>query len=82
MRQRLVAFIFTTVATGGGARLAMADVSSGNDLAATIALNGMPCDQVVNVKRNADSDYIATCKDGNRYHIFVSPQGRVVVQKQ
>jgi hypothetical protein len=81
MRKRLVAFIFITVATGG-ARFAAADVSSSKDLMATIALNGMPCDQVVDVKRNADSDYIATCKDGNRYHIFVSPQGRVVVQKQ
>jgi hypothetical protein len=81
MRQRLAAFIFITAATCG-ARLAVADVSSGKDLMATIALNGMPCDQVIDVKRNADSDYIATCKDGNRYHIFVSPQGRVVVQKQ
>jgi hypothetical protein len=81
MRQRLVALIFMTAATGG-AHLAVADVSSNKDLMATIALNGMPCDQVIDVKRNADSDYIATCKDGNRYHIFVSPQGRVVVQKQ
>ena len=55
--------------------------SFGKDLKATIALQGMPCDQVVNAKRNADSDYIATCKDGNRYHIFVNAQGRVVVQK-
>jgi hypothetical protein len=55
--------------------------SSGQDLQATIVLNGQPCDQVVGVKRTADSDYVATCKDGNRYRIFVNPQGRVVVQK-
>jgi hypothetical protein len=55
--------------------------SSGQDLQATIVLNGQPCDQVVGVKRNADSDYVATCKDGNRYRVFVNPQGRVVVQK-
>jgi hypothetical protein len=53
----------------------------GNDLKATIALQGMPCDQVIQAKRNGDSDYLATCKDGNRYHVFVNPQGRVVVQK-
>jgi hypothetical protein len=41
------------------------------DLQATIVLNGQPCDQVVDVKRNADSDYATTCKDGNRYHVFV-----------
>jgi hypothetical protein len=63
-------------------RSALADgPSSGQDLQATIVLNGQPCDQVVGVKRNADSDYVATCKDGNRYRVFVNPQGRVVVQK-
>ena len=55
--------------------------SSGQDLQATIVLNGQTCDHVVGVKRNADSDYVATCKDGNRYRVFVNPQGRVVVQK-
>lgn len=29
----------------------------------------------------ADSVDTATCKDGNRYRIFVDAQGRVVVQK-
>ena len=66
----------------GGAQLAAAqDVSSTKDLLATIVLNGQACDQVVDSKRNGDSDYLATCKNGNRLHVFVSPQGRVVVQK-
>ena len=51
------------------------------DLKATIALQGFPCDQVVDSKRNADSDYTATCKDGNRYHVYVDASGRVVVKK-
>ena len=55
--------------------------STSNDLKATIALHGFPCDQVVDSKRNADSDYTATCKDGSRYHIFVDATGRVVVKK-
>ncbi len=55
--------------------------SVGQDLAATIALHGLRCDQVVDSKRNGDSDYTATCKDGNRYHIFIDAQGRVVVKK-
>jgi hypothetical protein len=58
-----------------------ADPSIGKDLGATIALQGMPCDKVVEAKRNGDSDYTATCKDGNRYHVFVNSSGRVVVQK-
>jgi hypothetical protein len=62
--------------------LLAADATSvGNDLKATIALQGMPCDSVTDSKRNADSDYSVTCKDGNRYHVFVNAQGRVVVQK-
>ena len=55
--------------------------SSGQDLKAAIALQGLPCDQVVDSRRNSDSDYTATCKDGNRYHIFVDASGRVVVRK-
>ena len=53
----------------------------GRDLAATIALQGMPCNQVVDAKRNGDSDYTATCKDGNRYRVYVDASGRVVVKK-
>jgi hypothetical protein len=59
-----------------------ADAPIGKDLKATIALQGKPCDQVVTSKRNSDSDYTVTCKDGNRYHVFVDPRGRVVVEKQ
>jgi len=57
------------------------DASVGKDLTATIVLQGLPCDKVVQAKRNADSDYNATCKDGNRYHVFVDSTGRVVVKK-
>jgi hypothetical protein len=57
------------------------DASFSSDLKATIALQGMPCDQIIESKRNGDSDYTASCKDGNRYHVFVNPKGRVVVQK-
>jgi hypothetical protein len=63
------------------AGVATADDAFGKDLKATIALQGMPCDQVVNSTRNKDSDYTATCHDGNRYHVFVDGNGRVVVKK-
>jgi hypothetical protein len=52
------------------------------DLTAVIALQGLPCGKVVGVKRQGDSDYIASCSDGNRYHVFVNAQGRVVAQKE
>jgi hypothetical protein len=71
----LAALIGTVPAVGTDAPL-------GRDLKATIALQGKPCDQVVSSKRNTDSDYSVTCKDGNRYHVFVDAHGRVVVDKQ
>lgn len=75
-------FCISVMLALGATRSASADgPSSGQDLQATIVLNGQPCDKVVDVKRNADSDYTATCKDGNRYRVSVNPQGRVVVQK-
>ncbi len=58
-----------------------ADAGFAKDLKATIALQGLPCDQIVSSTRNSDSDYNAVCKDGNRYHVFVDANGRVVVKK-
>ena len=61
--------------------MAADDQAMGRDLKATIALQGFPCDQVINSKRNGDSDYAVSCKDGNRYRVFVDSAGRVVVKK-
>ena len=82
MAPHISAFTLTVVAVAGGVPFAAADDASlGKDLKATIALQGMACDQLVESKRNGDSDYTASCKDGNRYHIYVNAQGRVIVQK-
>jgi hypothetical protein len=79
-RSCILVFTLAMVGAGSGA-VAADDAGMGKDLSATIALQGMPCDKVVDAKRNGDSDYTATCKDGNRYHVFVDPSGRVVVKK-
>ncbi len=52
------------------------------DLTAVIALQGLPCGQVVGASKQGENDYIASCQDGNRYRVFTNAQGRVVVQKQ
>jgi hypothetical protein len=75
------ALALTAVVLSYAAVVAADDASMSKDLGATIALQGMPCDKVVTAKRNGDSDYNATCKDGNRYHVFVDASGRVVVKK-
>jgi hypothetical protein len=62
--------------------LAADDAAQRKDLTAVIALQGLPCGEVVSFVARGDSDFIATCKDGNRYRVYVNPQGRVVVEKQ
>lgn len=52
------------------------------DLTSTIALLGLPCGQVISAKRLGENDYLATCKDRNRYRVYVNAQGRVVAEKQ
>ena len=52
------------------------------DLTAVIALHGLPCGEVVAVTVLAESDYAASCKDGNKYHVYLNKDGRVVVDKQ
>jgi hypothetical protein len=61
--------------------LAPAAESLGKDLTATIVLHNMPCDKVTTAKRNSDSDYNATCQDGNKYHVYIDSAGHVAVQK-
>jgi hypothetical protein len=58
------------------------DATLRKDLTAVIALQGLACGQVTEVKTLGDNDYLASCQDGNRYHVFVNAQGRVVAQKQ
>lgn len=52
------------------------------DMTSVIALQGLPCGQVVAVKVNAENDYACSCKDGNRYRVYINAAGRVVVEKQ
>lgn len=58
------------------------DPKQRQDLSAVIALQGKPCGEVVSYEAKGDNDYVATCKDGNRYRVYVNKQGRVVVEKQ
>jgi len=51
------------------------------DLTAVIALHGLPCGQVVAVTVHAESDYAASCKDGNEYRVYLNAAGRVLVEE-
>lgn len=64
-----------------GIALAADDPKQKQDLTAVIALQGKPCGEVVSYVVQGDNDFLATCKDGNRYHVHVK-DGRVVVDKK
>ena len=52
------------------------------DLTAVIALQGFPCGQVVEVTELAKDDYAASCKDRNKYRVYMNAAGRVIVEKR
>lgn len=67
--------------TSGAAEDVASDVAVTQDLTAVIALQGLPCGRVVSATQAGEDDYTASCEDGNRYRVFVNPEGRVVVEK-
>ena len=84
MRTRVNGWALGVVLTmlSAGPSLAADDASVLKDLTAVIALQALPCSQVVSVVRQGESDYVASCRDGNRYRVFVNSEGRVVALKQ
>ena len=80
MKRRVVP-LFTCLAFASGASLAADDPKQRQDLTAVIALQGKPCGEVVSYVVQGDNDFLATCKDGNRYRVHVR-DGRVLVEKR
>jgi hypothetical protein len=78
--RRLITLLAAT--SFGAPSLAADDAATRKDLFTVITLQGLPCVEVVSVTTKTDTDHVAVCKDGNRYHVYVNAQGRVVVEKQ
>ena len=83
--QRSLALVAATMISYSGTPLAAQETASevtvARDLTAVIALQGLPCGQVVSATQQGEDDYVASCQDGNRYRVFVNAEGRVVVEK-
>lgn len=73
-----IVLIAALLSTGA---LAADDPKQRQDLSAVIALQGKPCGEVTSYVVQADNDFLARCKDGNRYRVYVK-DGRVVVEKK
>jgi hypothetical protein len=84
MKTRITGLMFTILAATcfAAPSLAADDVSVRKDLFTVITLQGLPCGEVVSYTTKSDNDHTVVCKDGNRYHVYVNAQGRVVVEKQ
>lgn len=59
--------------------LSNAQVSTAQDLASVIALNGRPCGTVAQFEKRAENDWNVTCTGGQRYRVYVDASGRVKV---
>jgi hypothetical protein len=79
---RLVAYSVVAGLLAAAPSFAQDEAEIKKDLTSVIALHGLPCGEVVAVKVQAQNDYLASCKDGNRYHVYENDKGRVVVDKQ
>jgi hypothetical protein len=82
---RLSVMLMTTALyalSSQAAEPATSEVPVAKDLTAVIALQGLPCGQVVDVRQKGDNDYVASCEDGHQYRVFVNAEGRVVVEKK
>ena len=52
------------------------------DLFIVITLHGAHCEEVIAYEKITDQDYVATCKNGKRYRVQVSADGRVIMDLQ
>ena len=84
MNKRILALIETLfLATFLAApSFAADDEALKKDLTAVIALQGLPCGEVISVKTQAENDYAVSCKDDNKYRVYLNTAGRVVVEKR
>jgi hypothetical protein len=88
MSKRLWALAWAGVIATGLASTSLAvedvpaDIPVDKDLTAVIALQGLPCGKVVRAVAQGNDDYLATCENGFRYHVFVNADGRVIVEKR
>ena len=79
--QRFAQAASTLLMIASSVVIAADDAKQRQDLTAVIALHGQPCGEVVSYVAQGDNDFVATCKDGNRYRVYVK-DGRVVVEKK
>lgn len=56
------------------------DATVRKDLFSVLALKGKPCGEITKLQKHAENDYLVTCKNGNRYRIYIDAEDRVQVE--
>jgi hypothetical protein len=56
------------------------DTKVKKDLKTVLALQGKSCNEIESLETLAENDYLVTCKDGNRYRIWIDADDRVVIE--
>ena len=83
MNKRTVVLAFSLFPFAfAGSAFSQDDEALKKDLTAVIALQGLPCGEVVEATELAKDDYAVSCKDKNKYRVYLNPEGRVVVEKR
>ncbi len=78
-RLRALALSFAVAVAGGGTTVNATPDSVREDLREAILFEGHACAEVVEADDQATADYVAVCRDGQRYRLHVTPGGRLVV---
>ena len=81
-RTEIYALSLLVLALLAAPSLAADDEALRKDLTVVIALQGLPCGEVVEVTVQAESDFAVTCTDANKYRVYLNDAGRVVVDKR
>ena len=82
MKRHMIAQSLFVLAAFAAPAFAADDEALKKDLTAVIALQGLPCGEVVAVTVQAERDFAVTCKDANKYRVYLNDAGRVVVDKR
>ena len=56
------------------------DAKVKKDLKTVLALQGKTCNDIDRLESLGENDYLVTCKDGNRYRIWIDADDRVIVE--
>jgi hypothetical protein len=76
----LITFLLTIASAGAETKGEAAHRETvKKDLFAVITLNGSHCEEVVDYEIKNDTLYVVTCKNGNRFRVNVTAEGRVDV---